>query len=97
MHAIALIVMNLRQWRVDGDLAKVRAAEAVDLAYPRRSGCDRPAADRWKSMPGTMCAGQKATCSVSAKKLSGFRRAPTLPMRSGAGILAILQARLLRC
>ena len=32
-----------------------------------------------KSMPGTMCAVQKATCSVSAKKLSGLRLSTSLP------------------
>ena len=32
-----------------------------------------------KSMPGTMCAVQKATCSVSAKKLSGLRLSTMRP------------------
>jgi hypothetical protein len=37
-----------------------------------------------KSMPGTRCAVQKATCSVSAKKLSGLRLSTILPTtRSG--------------
>ena len=37
-----------------------------------------------KSMPGTMCAVQKATCSVSAKKLSGLRFSTMRPTgRSG--------------
>ena len=30
-------------------------------------------------MPGTTCAAQKATCSVSAKKLSGLRLSTSLP------------------
>lgn len=33
-----------------------------------------------KSSPGTMCDAQKATCSVSAKKLSGLRSSTILPM-----------------
>ena len=32
-----------------------------------------------KSMPGTTCATQNATCSVSAKKLSGLRLRTSLP------------------
>ena len=32
-----------------------------------------------KSMPGTTCAVQKATCSVSAKKLSGLRFSTSRP------------------
>ena len=32
-----------------------------------------------KSMPGTTCAVQNATCSVSAKKLSGLRFSTSLP------------------
>ena len=37
-----------------------------------------------KSMPGTMCAVQNATCSVSAKKLSGLRSSTMRPtVRSG--------------
>ena len=37
-----------------------------------------------KSMPGTRCDGQKATCSVSAKKLSGQRSSTIRPItRSG--------------
>ena len=34
-----------------------------------------------KSMPGTRCPGWNATCSVSAKKLSGLRSSVSLPMR----------------
>ncbi|MNT86363.1 hypothetical protein D3C72_2266390 [compost metagenome] len=33
-----------------------------------------------KSRPGTICAAQKATCSVSAKKLSGLRSSTIRPM-----------------
>ena len=33
-----------------------------------------------KSIPGTICPGRKATCSVSAKKLSGFLFKVILPI-----------------
>ncbi|MNI40795.1 hypothetical protein D3C73_950310 [compost metagenome] len=33
-----------------------------------------------KSTPGTTCAVQKATCSVSAKKLSGLRSSTMRPI-----------------
>lgn len=52
--------------RIDRELCK--------LGEPRRESCEsryenRRAADRSRSMPGTRCEEQKATCSVSANKL----------------------------
>ncbi len=80
VHAIALVVVNLRERRVDRDLVKVRAAQPRDLRVD--VGVDAPGQQRIveKSRPGTMCAVQKATCSVSAKKLSGLRLSTIRPI-----------------
>jgi hypothetical protein len=71
VHAVALVVVHLRDGRVDRDLVEVRAAEPRDLRVD--VGVDAAGEQRIvaESSPGTMCAVQNATCSVSAKKLSG--------------------------
>ena len=80
MHAVALVVVHLRDGRVDRDLVEVRAAEPRDLGVDVGVDAALRAADRCvKSMPGTTCAVQKATCSVSAKKLSGLRSSTMRP------------------
>ena len=73
VHAVALVVVHRRDRRVDRDLVEVRAAEPRDLRVDVRVDAARSSGSFVKSMPGTMCAVQNATCSVSAKKLSGLR------------------------
>ena len=71
------------------------------LGLPRRLSCvsryenSRPckSGSSVKSMPGTTFVGMKATCSTSAKKLSGTRLSVNLPMRrsgtSSSGMILV--------
>ena len=79
MHAIPLVVMHLRDRRVDGDFVEIRAAQARDLGIDVRVNATSNGS-LLKSSPGTMCAVQNATCSVSAKKLSGLRLSTMRPI-----------------
>ena len=80
VKAVALVVVHLRDRRVDRDLVEVRPAEADQLRVEVRVDGGPAAAGRCvKSMPGTMFDVQNATCSVSAKKLSGLRLSTMRP------------------
>ena len=73
VQAVALVVVGLRDRCVDRDLVEVGPAQARELGI--EVGVDSPASSGSfeKSIPGTRFWTPKATCSVSAKKLSGLR------------------------
>src|SRR5256885_4704455 len=80
-----------RWWWANGHLGALMGS-CVKLGPPRRDSWvsryenRRPCSSGslLKSMPGGILAGQKATCSVSAKKLSGQRSSTKRPiLRSG--------------
>jgi hypothetical protein len=84
VHAVALVVVHLRDRRVDRDLVEVRAAEPGDLRVDVRVDAAGEQRVVREVEAGTTCAVQNATCSVSAKKLSGLRLSTMRPTgRSG--------------
>ena len=80
VHAVALVVVHRRERRIDRESrgnsappSRVICVSTYEWMRPCSSG------SLLKSMPGTTCAVQKATCSVSAKKLSGLRLSTIRP------------------
>jgi hypothetical protein len=87
MEAVALVVVDLGDRRIDRDLVEVGAAQAQQLrvevavvaALQQRVVAEVDA--------GETCWVQNATCSVSAKKLSGLRLSTSLPTGAPAPVL----------
>ena len=95
--AVALVVVDRPQRAVDRQLVEVRARRAAAGCRYRRTAGPAAAGSLVKSMPGTTWPVWKATCSVSAKKLSGLRFSVILPTfttgtsSSGMSLVAIEQ------
>jgi len=80
--AVALVVVKRAYRLVDGDFVKIGAMQAQHLGI--EIGEQPPLEQRIVAEVDarTICPGLKATCSVSAKKLSGLRLSTIRPMGS---------------